>query len=66
MYTATVGMFLCMPLIMGSWWAFLSMLPYIPIIMARIKDEEILLTQELDGYSEYINKVKWRLIPYIW
>ena len=66
MYTATIGMFLTMPILMGSWWAFLAMIPYIPIIVCRIKDEEILLTEELDGYSEYKQKVKWRLIPYIW
>lgn len=66
MYTATIGMFLAMPILMGSWWAFLAMIPYIPIIVCRIKDEEILLTEELDGYSEYKQKVKWRLIPYIW
>lgn len=66
MYTATIGMFLAMPILMGSWWAFLAMIPYIPIIVCRIKDEEILLTEELDCYSEYKQKVKWRLIPYIW
>ena len=66
MYTATIGMFLSMPIIMGSWWAFIVMIPYIPIIMTRIKDEEILLTEELEGYSEYKEKVKWKLIPYIW
>lgn len=66
MYTATIGMFLTMPIIMGSWWAFLAMIPYIPIIMIRVKDEEILLTKELEGYVEYKQKVKWRLIPYIW
>ena len=66
MYTATIGMFLAMPILMGSWWAFLAMIPYIPIIVCRIKDEENLLTEELDGYSEYKQKVKWRLIPYIW
>ena len=66
MYTATIGMFLAMPILMGSWWALLAMIPYIPIIVCRIKDEEILLTEELDGYSEYKQKVKWRLIPYIW
>ena len=66
MYTATIGMFLSMPIVMGSWWAFLAMIPYIPLIICRIKDEEILLIDELDGYSEYKRKVKWRLIPYIW
>ena len=66
MYTATIGMFLTMPIVMGSWWAFAVMLPYIPVIMSRIKDEENLLLKELEGYSEYAKKVRWRLIPYIW
>lgn len=66
MYTSTIGMFLAMPLVMGSWWAFLVMIPYVPAITARIKDEEILLTQELEGYQEYKEKVRWKLIPYIW
>ena len=66
MYTSTIGMFLAMPLVMGSWWAFLVMIPYVLAIAARIKDEEILLTKELEGYQEYKNKVRWRLIPYIW
>lgn len=51
MYTATIGM-------------FLVMLPYIPVIMVRIKDEEALLTEQLAGYSEYKHKVRWRLIPF--
>ena len=66
MYTATIGMFLTMPIILGSWWAFLVMIPYVPVIMSRIKDEENLLIKELDGYKEYTQKVRWKLIPYIW
>ena len=66
MYTATILMFLAMPLVMESWWAFLVMVPYLPVIMSRIKDEEILLLDELDEYHEYTQKVRWRLIPYIW
>ena len=66
MYTATILMFLAMPLVMGSWWAFLVMLPYVIAIVTRIKDEEILLTKELEGYQEYKAKVRWKLIPYIW
>ena len=66
MYTATIGMFLTMPIILGSWWAFLVMLPYVPVIMNRIKDEEDLLLDELDGYHAYTQKVRWRLIPFIW
>ena len=66
MYTATIAMFLAMPLMMGSWWAFLVMSPYVLAIVTRIKDEETLLTKELEGYQEYKEKVRWRLIPYIW
>ncbi len=66
MYTATIAMFLAMPLVMGSWWAFLVMVPYVVAIVTRIKDEETLLTKELEGYLEYKEKVRWRLIPYIW
>lgn len=66
MYTATIAMFLAMPLVMGSWWAFLVMVPYVVAIVTRIKDEETLLTKELEGYLEYKEKVRWKLIPYIW
>ena len=66
MYTATILMFLAMPLLMGSWWAFLVMVPYVVAIVTRINDEETLLTKELEGYLEYKEKVRWKLIPYIW
>ena len=66
MYTATIAMFLSMPVVMGSWWAFLVMIPYVSAIAARIKDEESLLTNELEGYAQYKEKVRWKLIPYIW
>ena len=66
MYTATILMFLAMPLVMGSWWAFLVMIPYVLAIVTRIKDEETLLIKELEGYQEYKEKVRWKLIPYIW
>ena len=66
MYPATIVMFLAMPLMMGSWWAFLVMIPYVLAIVTRIKDEETLLTKELEGYQEYKAKVRWKLMPYIW
>ena len=66
MYMATIGMFLLMPIIMGSWWAFLVMIPYIPIMVIRIKDEEELLSKELPGYEEYKQRVRWRLHQFIW
>ena len=66
MYTTTVLLFLTMPLILGSWWAFTIFLLYIPMIVARIIDEERLLAVELDGYAEYCKCVRWRLLPFVW
>lgn len=66
MYTATILMYLAMPLVLGSLIAFGIMLLYIPIIIRRINDEEQLLKTELPGYSEYCTQVRWRLIPYIY
>ena len=66
MYSATVLLFLMIPLILGSLWALLVFLPYPFLIAVRIVDEEKLLTRELEGYSEYKKKVKWKLIPFIW
>lgn len=66
MYTATLLMFQAMPLVLGSWWATLIFLLYIPIIVSRIVDEERLLRVELKGYNEYCSHLRWRLIPYIW
>ena len=66
MYTATVLLFLAMPLILGCWPSFIIMLVYIPIIVKRIRNEEEVLETELKGYKEYKNKVKYRLIPFVW
>ena len=65
-YTATVLLFLSMPLVLNSLISFIIMLVYIPIIVKRIKNEEEVLEQELKGYKEYKQKVKYRLIPFIW
>ncbi len=66
MYFATLLMFLSMPLILGSVYGFLVMLAYLPVLAARIRGEEALLERELKGYSEYKQKVRYRLIPHIW
>lgn len=66
MYTATTILFLSMPLVLGSVVAFLAMLLYIPLIIRRIKNEEAVLAEELEGYREYMQKVRYRLIPFIW
>ena len=66
MYSATVLLFLSIPLVLGSVYSFLIFLAYPLIIAKRIKHEEAFLEQELDGYREYKQKVKYRLIPFIW
>ena len=66
MYAATVLLFLMIPLLLGSWWAVLCFLPYPAVIAARIRHEERLLMQKLEGYAAYTEKVKWRLLPFIW
>ena len=66
MYSASVLLFLSMPLVLNSIFSFLVMLVYLPIISKRIRGEEKLLKKELPGYAEYTERVKYRLIPYIW
>ncbi|MBQ1389068.1 MAG: isoprenylcysteine carboxylmethyltransferase family protein [Clostridia bacterium] len=66
MYTSTVVLFLSMSLVLGSPVSFVITLCYIPIIAKRIKNEEMVLEKGLDGYIEYKQKVKYRLIPFIW
>ena len=66
MYSATVLMFLSMPLVLGSLPSFVIMLAYIPIIVKRISNEEKVLMNELCGYREYCNRVKYRLIPFVY
>jgi len=66
MYMATILLFLMIPIILGSWYALIIFAFYPAIIIVRLKDEEALLTRELPGYSEYKQKVKYRIIPFIW
>ena len=66
MYSATLLLFLSLPLILGSLPAFALFLLYLPIIAGRIRDEETLLSAELPGYAEYRQRVRYKLIPYIW
>ncbi|MBO5836513.1 MAG: isoprenylcysteine carboxylmethyltransferase family protein [Oscillospiraceae bacterium] len=66
MYAVTILLFLMMPLVLGSWYALIVFGVYPVIIVIRLKDEEKLLTKELPGYGEYKQKVKYRLIPFVW
>ena len=66
MYLATLTLFLSMPLVLGSWFALAVFCGYPVIIVIRLKDEEALLTRELPGYDAYKEKVRYRLIPFLW
>jgi protein-S-isoprenylcysteine O-methyltransferase Ste14 len=66
MYSVTLILFLSIPLILGSALSFIIFLVYPFIIAKRIIAEERFLEKELKGYKEYKNKVKYRLIPFIW
>ena len=66
MYMATTVLFLAMPLVLASLVSFLVMLLYIPLIAKRIKNEEMVLEEGLEGYKEYKQRVKYKVIPFIW
>ena len=66
MYSATLLLFLAMPVVLGSIYSFLIFLAYPLIIAKRIRHEEAFLEEELDGYRAYKQKVKYRLVPFIW
>lgn len=66
MYMSTLLLFLAMPLVLGSPVSFLIMLVYIPLISRRMKNEEQVLGDGLEGYADYMQRVKYRVIPFIW
>lgn len=66
MYSATLLLFLSMPLVLGSVISFVIFLAYPVIIVKRIRNEEKVLEEELEGYAEYKKKVRYRLIPFVW
>ncbi|MBR6709734.1 MAG: isoprenylcysteine carboxylmethyltransferase family protein [Clostridia bacterium] len=66
MYAVTIWLFLSIPVILGSWWALLCFVPYVAVIVVRIRNEEQVLTEGLAGYAAYREKVKYRILPFIW
>ena len=66
MYSVTIVLFLSMPLVLGSMFSFVVFLVYPLLVAKRIRNEEALLEQELEGYAEYKKKVKYKIIPYVW
>ena len=66
MYTGNVIMMIGIPLALGSYWGLVFVIPGLIVLTLRIRDEEKLLQEELDGYREYTQKVRYRLLPYMW
>jgi protein-S-isoprenylcysteine O-methyltransferase Ste14 len=66
MYLGVLVMFLSTPVALGSWWAVMLALPLVAVLIARIRNEEQLLAKELQGYREYIQTTRYRLVPGVW
>jgi protein-S-isoprenylcysteine O-methyltransferase Ste14 len=66
MYTGNVIMMVGIPLALGSYWGLVFVIPILIVLALRIRDEEKLLAQELDGYREYTQQVRYRLVPRMW
>jgi protein-S-isoprenylcysteine O-methyltransferase Ste14 len=66
MYTSALIMLFGTPLALGSWWGLFTLIPITLIIIWRLLDEERFLSKNLKGYKEYCQKVRFRLIPFIW
>ena len=66
MYVGNVIMMVGIPLALGSYWGLLLVIPGVLVLVSRIVDEEKMLTQELRGYREYMQRVRYRLLPYVW
>lgn len=66
MYMATILLFLMIPIILGSWYSFIIFLGYPILIAVRIRHEEQLLTEQLAGYAQYKQKIRYKIIPFVW
>ena len=66
MYSAVSLLYLSIPLVLGSWWALLVMSPCVLLLATRIKNEEQVLREGLPGYVEYTQRIRYRMIPFVW
>jgi protein-S-isoprenylcysteine O-methyltransferase Ste14 len=66
MYSGALLLLAAMPLALGSWWSVLLVVPFFPVLVWRILDEEIFLRGNLPGYAEYMQRVRFRLVPRVW
>jgi protein-S-isoprenylcysteine O-methyltransferase Ste14 len=66
LYTGNVILMVSIPLALGSYWGFVFVIPGLLVLALRIRDEEKLLHEGLDGYREYTQTVRYRLVPHLW
>ncbi|MGH7618355.1 MAG: methyltransferase family protein [Gemmatimonadaceae bacterium] len=66
MYAAAIWLFVGIPLALGSWWTVVLVIPFLPVLLWRLLDEERILARDLPGYTEYTQRVKYRLVPHVW
>lgn len=66
MYSGALLLLLAMPLALGSWCSVLLVVPFFPVLVWRIPDEENFLRKDLPGYAEYMQRVRYRLVPWVW
>jgi protein-S-isoprenylcysteine O-methyltransferase Ste14 len=66
MYAGTLWLFVGIPLALGSWWTIALIIPFFPVLLWRLLDEERILRRDLPGYTEYTQYVRFRLVPFVW
>jgi protein-S-isoprenylcysteine O-methyltransferase Ste14 len=66
MYATALVMLLGIPLALGSWWGVMIVILIVPALIWRLTDEERFLLQNLPGYPEYLGRVRYRLLPFVW
>jgi protein-S-isoprenylcysteine O-methyltransferase Ste14 len=66
MYAGAIVMLIGVPLALGSWWGLAVVVLVVPVLAWRLLDEERVLARDLPGYAEYMGKVRYRLVPYVW
>jgi protein-S-isoprenylcysteine O-methyltransferase Ste14 len=66
MYVGILAIFLATPVALGSWWALIPALPLVPVMVARIRNEERVLANALEGYQDYVRTTRYRLVPGVW
>jgi protein-S-isoprenylcysteine O-methyltransferase Ste14 len=66
MYAGAIWLFVGIPLALGSWWSLALIVPLMPVLLWRLLDEETILQRDLPGYTEYMRRVRFRLVPFVW